>query len=251
LLEAVTEAEIIEAADPDDRDGNGISGSVQRIKDMMSGRQQIGRFGWKAARASLAAQCAAALAEDIGVTNPFAPETIGPSRQTSDARERLTPEVGLAEVDSLVHYLRALAPPARRQIENSRVVEGQVLFATVGCDACHRPASTTGDLSSWPELSRQSIRPYTDLLLHDMGPELADEVAEGRASGREWRTPPLWGLGLLPIVSGNPGLMHDGRARNPEEAILWHGGEAAPARDRFVALPPAARSALLQFLGSL
>jgi CxxC motif-containing protein (DUF1111 family) len=131
------------------------------------------------------------------------------------------------------------------------VLQGERLFAAIGCSDCHRPHLTTGQMTGWPELSAQTIRPYTDMLLHDMGPGLADGVSEGQASGSEWRTPPLWGLGLLRTVNGPVGLLHDGRARSAEEAILWHGGEAQPTRERFVALRRTEREALLAFLSTL
>jgi CxxC motif-containing protein (DUF1111 family) len=144
--------------------------------------------------------------------------------------------------------------PARRDPEDPEVLRGERLFGRLGCAGCHHPRWTTGTVSDLPELSGRTIRPYTDLLLHDMGPELADGRSEHGASGREWRTPPLWGLGLLGVVrrADEPvRLLHDGRARSPEEAILWHGGEARSARDAFVELSSAQRAALLRFLGSL
>ena len=152
---------------------------------------------------------------------------------------------------ALVRYMRALAVPARRRWTEPTVREGEALFDSIGCAACHRRQMITGELPGWAELSGQAIQPYTDLLLHDLGPLLADAVSEGLASGSEWRTPPLWGLGLLSTVSGQAGLLHDGRARSPEEAILWHGGEAERARDRFKHLPRKARAALLEFLDTL
>ena len=229
LLEAVTEQEIVGLADPEDMDGDGVSGNAQRVRDPVTGRMRLGRFGWKASQPSLAAQTAAALSNDLGVA--------------AFQNER--------DVTSLVDYLRALAVPARRRWTEPVVTKGDSLFVSIGCDGCHRRRLTTDPGAGWPELTRQSIRPYTDLLLHDMGPQLADSVGEGLASGREWRTPPLWGLGLLPTVSGHAGLLHDGRARSPEEAILWHGGEGDRARERFVALPRESRAAVVEFLASL
>jgi CxxC motif-containing protein (DUF1111 family) len=152
---------------------------------------------------------------------------------------------------ALARYLRALAVPARRRWTEPAVLQGEELFVAIGCGSCHRRQLTTGQVPGWPELTRQTIRPLTDLLLHDMGPRLADEVGEGLASGSEWRTPPLWGLGLLRTVNGPVGLLHDGRARSPEEAILWHGGEAERSRERFMALPRVKRAALLEFLATL
>lgn len=228
LLEGVAEQEILKLADPGDEDQDGVSGRAQRVRDPATGSMVLGRFGWKASRHSLAAQAAAALENDLGVTN---------------ARE--------TELTALVGYLRALGVPAQRRSTDSAVRTGETLFIEVGCAGCHRPHLATSVVPGWPELSNQAIRAYTDLLLHDMGAGLADEVVEGEASGREWRTPPLWGLGLLQTVGGQAGLLHDGRAASVEEAILWHDGEAARARERFVTMPRTKREALILFLSTL
>jgi CxxC motif-containing protein (DUF1111 family) len=141
--------------------------------------------------------------------------------------------------------------PARREPDNPEVLKGKELFYRIGCAACHRPKFMTGEVSGQPHLSHQLIWPYTDMLLHDMGEGLADGRPEGAATGSEWRTPPLWGIGLTETVSGHTLFLHDGRARNVTEAILWHGGEAAAARDKFAALSKADRDALLAFVNSL
>jgi CxxC motif-containing protein (DUF1111 family) len=227
LIEAIPERAILSYADPHDADGDGISGRPHHVRDGATDRMVLGRFGWKATKPSLAAQTAAALLQDLGVKDAAADEA------------------------ALVRYLKALAVPARRRWAEPVVRKGERLFAEIGCGGCHRSHITTGRVRDWPELSEQTIRPYTDLLLHDMGPQLADGVPEGSATGSEWRTPPLWGVGLLPVVNGEMRLLHDGRARSPEEAILWHGGEAAAARDRFVALPRTKREALTTFLATL
>jgi CxxC motif-containing protein (DUF1111 family) len=248
LLEALSDQEIRRFADPDDADGDGVSGVAQEVRDAVTGRAVLGRFGWKASQPSLAAQSAAALIADLGVIPPgtsnMTDRVHGKSRQPE-------PEIDDGEVTALVSYMRALAVPARRRWTEPVVREGEKLFVRIGCSVCHRGQVVTGELPGWPELTRQSIQPYTDLLLHDMGPQLADAVREELASGSEWRTPPLWGLGLLPTVSGQSGLLHDGRARSPEEAILWHGGEAERARERYRHLPRERRAALLEFLNSL
>jgi CxxC motif-containing protein (DUF1111 family) len=231
LIETIPERAIETYADPLDEDGDGISGRPQRVRDPATGRVLLGRFGWKAAKPTLAAQSAAALLQNLGVNDRA-------SASNSD-------------VTALVGYLKALAVPARRRWTESSAQEGERIFTDIGCAKCHRPSITTGQDPAWPELSGQIIRPYTDLLLHDMGPNLADGVPEATAEGREWRTPPLWGLGLIPIVNGEMRLLHDGRARSPEEAILWHAGEAAAARHRFTTLPRAKRDALMTFLGTL
>jgi len=248
LLEAISDEEIRRFADPDDADGDGVSGAVREILDPVTGRSVPGRFGWKASQPSLAAQSAAALTADMGVIPPGASKVIDRVHGKTQEPEQ---EIDDGEVTALVRYMRALAVPARRRWSGPVVREGEAIFESIGCTACHRRQMITGELPGWPELTRQVIQPYTDLLLHDLGPQMADEVSEGLASGTEWRTPPLWGLGLLSIVSGQSGLLHDGRAQSPEEAILWHGGEAERARERFRHLPRKARTALLEFLETL
>jgi CxxC motif-containing protein (DUF1111 family) len=227
LLEAIPDDVLLSGADPHDANRDGISGRAQRTPDSVTGATRVGRFGWKAAQPSLLAQSLAALQVDLGVNGHA------------------------SDVDPLVFYLRALGVPARRRVTDRAVVRGERLFTRLGCSDCHRPRLTTGAMDGWPELSGQSIGAFTDLLLHDMGPGLADGVVELGALGSEWRTPPLWGLGLLRTVSGEVRLLHDGRARSPEEAILWHGGEAEAAGQRFRALPRTDRNALTAFLDSL
>ena len=226
LIEAVPASQPAAWADPDDLDGDGISGRLSQMDD------RPGRFGWKAEQATLRDQVVTALAEDMGV----------------DAGTELAPE----NLDHLLTYLRLLAPPARRDVSRPEVQHGEQLFARIGCAQCHRPSLHTGsqlDDSSPPELASQRIQAYTDLLLHDMGQDLAD-AGTGTERG-EWRTPPLWGLGLLGVVNGETSLLHDGRARTFEEAILWHGGEADASKHRFKALDASDREALLLFLNSL
>jgi CxxC motif-containing protein (DUF1111 family) len=248
LLEAVPEPQILEWADRGEADGEVVSGKPQRVYDPVAGRLSLGRFGWKAGQPSLEAQSAAALFHDIGVTSPLQPSAF-PSAVANGVET--SPEVDRAEVVALAQYLRALAVPARRGTADPAVRLGERLFADIGCGDCHRQRLTTGHVPDWPALSHQAIQPYTDLLLHDMGEQLADGLVDARASGQEWRTTPLWGLGLLELISPDAGLLHDGRARSPEEAILWHGGEAAKARARFVVLRSGERDALLAFLRSL
>ncbi len=235
LLEAVPEAEIVAWADPDDADHDGISGRANRVRDPRTGARVLGRFGWKAGQPSLWLQNAAALREDLGVTTPVFPEAPG------------TPALDAADLEHLTRYTRLLGPPARRDGD----VRGEQLFATTGCASCHRARLTTGDVADLPELAHQPIAPYSDLLLHDLGDGLADGRPDGDAPGREWRTAPLWGIGLLRVVNGDVRLLHDGRARSAEEAILWHGGEAQAARDRFTRLAGRDRAALLRFVAAL
>lgn len=249
LLEAVPDAAIVASEDPDDRDGDGISGRAHRLP----GGEGIGRFGWKATQPNLEGQVAAALHEDMGLTSPRHPaeSLTAPERAVIRAASGGSPEVDAAKVGRLAHYCRTLAVPAQRREAESTIDRGASLFLSLGCASCHSPALRTGDSSPIERLRNVVFHPYTDLLLHDMGDGLADDRRHGNASGREWRTPPLWGLGLLGTVNGHERLLHDGRARGFEEAILWHGGEALRAREGFNALDAADRSALTAFLRSL
>jgi len=260
LLEAVPEDQITARADPDDADGDGISGRVQRVRDPASGEMRLGRFGWKAGEASIDAQNQGAFAGDVGISTPFVPAAGGDctAAQTAclEAPHGGDPQyAGLeapAEVTDLVlFYARHLAVPPRRDVGDPAVLRGKRLFYESGCTACHTPKFRTAADAEDPAFRDQLIWPYTDLLLHDMGEGLADHRPEGRASGREWRTPPLWGIGLTEVVSGHTFFLHDGRARDLTEAILWHGGEAEAAREAFRTMPPEDRAALLRFLNSL
>lgn len=255
LLEAIPEADILAREDPDDRDGDGIRGIANRHE----GRAAIGRFGWKAGAATVEAQSANAFLNDMGLGTRLHPRPFGDCTPAQIAC-RTAPhgddkgdgvEVPDALFDLVVFYSRNLAVPARPRANDPAVRKGERVFADIGCAACHTPRQRTGASPAQPHLAYQTIFPYTDLLLHDMGEDLADGQVEDRASGRHWRTPPLWGLGLTKTVSGHDRLLHDGRARGPLEAILWHGGEAQPARDKAAALAAADLAALLVFLGSL
>ena len=247
LLEAIPVAELEALADPDDRDGDGISGEVQRLPD---GR--IGRFGWKAGQPTVRDQSAAAFAGDMGLTNSDRREGPCTEAQTecASAPNGGEPEVSDEVLDRVTLYSETLAVPARSRASESRVLEGRELMHALGCTSCHTQSHVTGD-AAVPALGHQRIYPYTDMLLHDMGPELADGRAEYEASGSEWRTAPLWGLGLVPQVNGHDALMHDGRARGFAEASLWHGGEAAAARDAFRSASAEDRALLIEFLESL
>ncbi len=259
LLEAIPDADILAHEDPNDRDGNGISGRANYVRDV-SGQWALGRFGWKAGEPTILEQSAAAFSGDIGIGTPLFPNPWGDCTAAQHAC-RTAPNGNTAryenlevhtDVMDLVHfYTRNLALPPRRDVDDPRVLQGKQVFYQVGCVGCHVPKYVTARLPDQPEQSFQLIWPYTDLLLHDMGPDLADGLEEGMASGQEWRTPPLWGLGLLKQVNGHTDLLHDGRARTALEAILWHGGEAQAARDAVVGLPTERREALLLFLDSL
>ncbi len=253
LLEAISETTIVAFGDPDDRDGDGISGRPNRVFDPLSGSEKIGRFGWKANQPGLEQQNAGAFLGDIGITSPLFPTENCPPAQTDclAAPEGGVPEIDQTKIDQITWYSHFLAVPARRTPRDPSVLRGRDLFGTTGCATCHVTEVRTGMLDGMPELSGQTIRPYTDLLLHDMGEDLADGRPDYLADGREWRTPPLWGIGLTPIVNGHSNFLHDGRARGLAEAILWHGGEAAASRDAFRILPAGDRNALVRFLEAL
>jgi CxxC motif-containing protein (DUF1111 family) len=249
LLEAVADADLEALADPGDRDGDSISGRVHRIAS--TGR--IGRFGWKASQPSLEGQVRAALSEDVGITSDaFPEESLSPAQRiVIDAPSGGQPEIDAFKVERIAHYCRVLAVPAQRGAGEPLVERGRELFSMVGCAACHVPELRTAKASPVQALRGATFHPYTDLLLHDMGEDLADHRRDGDADGREWRTPPLWGIGLVGTVNGHTQFLHDGRARNLQEAVLWHGGEAQRSRDAFVAMPQSDRRALIAFLESL
>lgn len=250
LLEAVPEAAIAALTDPDDRDGDGISGRAQTLVDPETGQTRLGRFGWKAGRASIRHQIAGALNADMGITTRIFPQPDCGALQTGCGNAGV--KLDEADLANMVRYVSLLGVAARRDLNDAQAVRGEALFASAGCASCHTPSLVTGDRHPFAELRGQVIRPYTDLLLHDMGPGLADTLPEAGASGAEWRTPPLWSIGLTAgVAAGREAYLHDGRARNLSEAILWHGGEAEAARESFRTLGAADRSALLKFLQTL
>ena len=256
LLEAVDVAEILAYHDPKDLDGDGISGRANGVRSEARNDLRLGRFGWKAGHATVADQNAVALSNDIGIANSLYPALWGDctvaqidcQRAPHGGNERHNGlEISAKVVRHLTFYLQALgAPPPR-----AGTAAGQLLFRRTGCAACHREEMRTGDDHPLVALRSRTIQPYTDLLLHDMGDELADGMTEGKATGREWRTAPLWGIGLTDAVNGNTFYLHDGRARSLTEAILWHGGEGASAREKFKKLSVGQRVALLEFLRTL
>lgn len=241
LLEQIPAADIVDQADPEDQNRDGISGRPNWVHSVRSGKAELGRFGWKANQPTVEQQVAAAFAGDIGITTSLFPERHQSPAQaaaTAPFADGGTPELPDRLLERVTVYVQNLAVPAPRPAPEA----GERTFQTLGCAACHRPTY---------QVQGATIAPYTDLLLHDMGPELADQRPDGLASGQEWRTPPLWGVGLIPTVNGHSRYLHDGRARNLTEAILWHGGEATAARDRFKALPAQSRDSLITFLESL
>ena len=254
LLEALAEKTILSLSDPDDLDGDGISGRPNYIWNPEKKIKQLGRFGWKANQPTLLQQTASAFVGDIGITSSIRPDESYTSAQAQILDN--FPSGGSPEIDDhllgrVVTYLQTLAPPAQRDYNTPDVTRGRDIFSNTGCASCHIPRLETGNHQHIPELANQIIRPYTDLLLHDMGPELSDKRPDGEASGSEWRTPPLWGIGLTKIVNGHTRFLHDGRARNLEEAILWHGGEADHSRRTYLKLSKLDRKRLLAFIESL
>ncbi len=258
LLEAVAEADILAKADPGDADGDGISGRANIVWNKESGRPELGRFGWKAGEPSLSQQNSHAFSLDVGLATPISPVPWGDCTPAQEPCIR-APHGGNADgleataavMEKILFYTRNLAVPARRGVSAPAVLDGKRLFYEAGCISCHTPKYVTPVNEDQPEQSRQLIWPYTDMLLHDMGSGLADGRPEGLADGSEWRTPPLWGIGLTEAVNGHTFFLHDGRARGLAEAILWHGGEAQAARDRFAAMSAEERKKLMAFLESL
>lgn len=260
LLEAIPVDEVLAHADPDDANGDGISGRANIVTSTVHGVPMLGRFGLKAGQPSIIEQSAGAFSGDMGLSTPLHPAAWGDCteaqttcRAAPDGADMQNDavEVSAASMDLVTFYARNLGVPARRNLDDAQVQHGKQVFYEAGCIACHTPKFVTGRLVDQPAQSFQLIWPYTDLLLHDMGVGLADHRPEALASGTEWRTAPLWGIGLTKQVSGQATFLHDGRARSLLEAILWHGGEAQPARDRVVAMPKADRAAILKYLESL
>lgn len=253
LLEAIPEAAILANADPDDRDGDGIRGQPNRVWDDARQQTVLGRFGWKAGQPTLNQQNAHAFLQDMGLTSSLQPSDGCTAAQTAcrQAPHGGEPEVSDNIMSMVLFYTRNLAVPARRKVDDGQVLAGKTLFHRAGCQGCHTPSFVTAADAAEPELANQTIRPYTDLLLHDMGDGLADGRDEFLANGRQWRTAPLWGIGLTETVSGHTQFLHDGRARNLLEAIAWHGGEAEAAKQQVLQFSSEERAALLAFLNSL
>ncbi|MFQ2998555.1 di-heme oxidoredictase family protein [Elizabethkingia anophelis] len=254
LLEFVPDHVLLAMADPDDADGDGISGRVNwidipsfvnpRTGAISQGGKYIGRFGKKASVYDLLQQTVDAFAQDMGIATLYNPIDVY-------SGEEIDPEIETQKVNNLAFYLKTLKAPVQRKQNDPEVVYGKALFASVNCISCHKPQLTTGN-APIPALAFKDFYPYTDLLLHDMGPDLDDGYTEGSAKTYEWRTPPLWGLGLSPDAQGGQYfLMHDGRARSIEQAIEMHGGEAAQARQNYRNLPQKDKDALIKFLKSL
>jgi CxxC motif-containing protein (DUF1111 family) len=257
LLQAVPESTLFALADPEDADGDGVSGRVNIVWDAATQQMKPGRFGWKANVASLRHQIAGAALGDMGLTSSVFKTALCEAAQTECLQEAAriaasadAPEIHEELLAAMEMYMLLLAPPRQRNADDPAVKRGESLFRGIGCSGCHMPTLVTGS-AALQELSNQTIHPFTDLLVHDMGEGLADNRPDFEASGREWRTPPLWGLGLTYDVSGFELYLNDGRARSLSEAILWHGGEAEPKREAFRNMSKPQRDDLLAFLGSL
>ena len=249
LLEAIMESDIEALADPDDADGDGISGRMRLVTDVETSELRVGRFGWKGSQPSVRLQVAAALNGDMGVMSSVMPDPDCGSAQSNCGNSGV--EIADTELEQLDAYVSLLGVSARRGIADPVNLTGEALFDAVGCADCHVPTFQTSPYHPHAELRDQTIHPYTDLLLHDMGPGLASTLTEGNASPSEWRTPPLWSIGLTNGVTGGEAYLHDGRARSIEEAILWHGGEGDASRAAYESLSPADQNALVAFVKSL
>ncbi|MCB0633206.1 MAG: di-heme oxidoredictase family protein [Saprospiraceae bacterium] len=254
LLEHIPESTILSFADENDTNEDGISGKPNYVWDKTRNATVLGRFGWKANQPNLIQQTADAFNGDIGITSSLNPSDHLTAQQRAANGEIPNggePELTDRQLERVVRYLSTLAVPARRGVDDPKVLLGKELFTQMKCTSCHIPKMQTGSDSDIDALNNQMIYPYTDLLLHDMGEGLADHRPDFMANGREWRTPPLWGIGMIPTVNGHSYLLHDGRARNLEEAILWHGGEAGAAKTAFEERSAVERAAVITFLESL
>lgn len=259
LLEAIPEADILSKEDSSDQNQDGISGHANRVWNYKTYTTAIGRFGWKAGHPSIEQQNSMALRNDVGISNTLFPAGFGDCTEAQSLCQSLPNgnskhldgvEASEEMVRLLTFYTQHLAVPDKRNRDSEAVIRGEVLFQQIGCSQCHTPSYQTR-ADTVASLANQTIWPYTDLLLHDMGEGLSDHRPEYKADGQEWRTPPLWGIGLTQQVSGHTQLLHDGRARNLQEAILWHGGEANKARQHYSKLTLNERNDLIQFLESI
>lgn len=250
LLEAIPEVDILALADEQDANGDGISGKPNWVWEVLGQTIALGRFGWKAEQPTAAQQSADAAHNDMGLTNHYFPEETCAGQPNCEEGLQTTLDIDAETIDLFTFYFQTLAVPARRNADDEEVAWGSELFEQANCSGCHVPKYTTGP-HPIDALSGQTIYPYTDLLLHDMGEGLADNRPAFSADGREWRTPPLWGIGLTQVVNSKAAFLHDGRAKTLEEAILWHDGEAAASKEAFRTFSQAERQALVAFLKSL
>lgn len=250
LLESIPEANIIALQDINDSNSDGISGKANFVYDLISGQTKLGRFGWKANTATILEQCAGAYSGDMGITTYLMPLETGNGQTNGNDGLGDDPEITSDILNEVALYCRTIGVPAPRNINNTNVRRGAKLFEQIECAKCHTPKMQSG-YSSISAISNQIFYPYTDMLLHDMGNELADNRPDFLANGNEWKTRPLWGIGLTQVVNGHTNFLHDGRAKNITEAILWHGGEAQNSKNKFKQLSTKDRNDLLSFINSL
>lgn len=250
LLENIPEQTILSFVDAGDKNEDGITGKANYIFDSTTNKNILGRFGFKANASTILFQVATAYQQDMGVTSYVQPKESS-GGQMQDDKKADDPELPDSIVNAVAFYVRSLAVPARRNVTDPANKRGEQIFKQINCSGCHRPTVQTGTDINFPQLSNQRIHPYTDMLVHDMGPGLADNRADYLASGSEWRTTPLWGIGLFEKTNGIPFYLHDGRARTLEEAILWHDGEAKRSKEQFMNLQKSERDQLIKFLKSL
>ncbi|MEA5461465.1 di-heme oxidoredictase family protein [Arcicella sp. LKC2W] len=254
LLDAVSEKTILANADENDANGDGISGRANYVWDEKNKKKSIGKLGWKANQPNVEQQTAGAFNGDIGITSNLFPKeglTDFQQQKYGSLPKGGTPEIDETTLQKVVFYIKALAVPARRNWKDADVLTGKQLFIKANCSGCHLLKMETSDYDSPKYVAKQIIRPYSDLLLHDMGKDLADNRPDFEATGVEWRTAPLWGIGLQKTVNKHTYMLHDGRARNVEEAILWHGGEAMNAKNAYMKLSKTERESVLKFIDSL
>ncbi|EZH72229.1 thiol oxidoreductase [Aquimarina atlantica] len=253
LIDALPEASILAHADEHDADNDGISGKPNYVWDVKENQLRLGKYGWKANQPSLEQQVFSAFHGDMGLTTSFLPENNCPTSQVDcmNAANGGEPEVTDLQLERVVFYQRTLGVPIRRNFKDENVLKGKVLFNDLQCISCHQTKYIAGNSPSTPLIEGVVFNPYSDFLLHDMGEALADNRSDFKANGREWRTQPLWGIGLIKTINNHTFFLHDGRARNIEEAILWHGGEAENSLNEFKKLPKSQRQELIAFINSL
>jgi len=259
LIENIAEENILKLEDVDDSDGDGISGKANYSWDLQENKFKLGRFGWKASQPTVLQQTADAFYHDMGLSNKFYPNASNCTESQVECNKSISGnseiydnfEVSNDQLDLVTFYSSQLGVPAARNQKKPDVIAGRKLFYDIGCNSCHVEKHITRGDGPFENLNNQVISPYSDFLLHDMGEGLSDDVPEFQANGNEWRTPPLWGIGLTKIVSGRESYLHDGRAETLEEAILWHGGESILTINKFKKLDINERNQLLKFISSL
>ena len=259
LIEHISDQSLLMNEDIDDTNKDGISGKANKVWDIQKEKLAIGRFGWKSAQPSVYQQTADAFYHDMGLSNKLYSNPFNCTSKQEECTKAISGnseeyddlEVSSDQLDLVTFYSSQLGVPARRSINAENVKKGKEIFFALNCNSCHVESFTTGDTGSHANLNNQIIYPYSDFLLHDMGESLSDGVSEFLAQGSEWRTPPLWGIGLTNTVSEEYGYLHDGRARTIEEAILWHGGEANEIIQNYKKLKKSEVNQLLSFINSL